>query len=305
MNVKIRRPCTVLAAAGLGFVVSACGSEPEASAPAPADVEVQASSEVVALLPEQVERRGTLRVAIPDSGVPLATKENGELRGMDPGLGKALAQVMGLRFQPQMIPFSSALPGLQAGRYDVSFGEFYVTAERVKVADFVTAWRDFSSFVVWKDAKVKPQSLADVCGLQVGAMDGSVELKFLNDTQADCAAQGKQPITINAFPSISAGVLALSSNRVQAVLANRGGGENAIAKGQSFTLAGQIGGGPTATAVARTAYSEQMLKAVRKAYEVLIANGAYSKILEANNTSYGAIDNPTIYTTGSSLPDYE
>ncbi|GAA3764936.1 ABC transporter substrate-binding protein [Streptomyces tremellae] len=305
MDLTTRRMGALLAVAGLGFTVAACGSEPEASTPAPARVDVRASSQVVDLLPEQVARRGTLRVAIPDSGLPLAGKQNGELRGMDPDLGKALAQVMGLKYEPRMIPFSSALPGLQSGRYDVSFGEFYVTAKRLETADFVTAWHDYSSFVVQKDMKVKPRALTDVCGMQVGAMEGSVELKFLNDAQAGCAAKGRKPITIDAFPSISAGVLALSSNRVQAVLANRGGGENAVAKGQSFALVGQIGGGPTATAVARTAYSARMLRAVRKAYEVLMSQGAYSKILKANNTSYGAIDKPTVYTTGSSLPDYE
>ncbi|NKQ59406.1 transporter substrate-binding domain-containing protein [Amycolatopsis sp. K13G38] len=303
MNLKIRRACAVFVAAAAGLVATACGNPP-ASGNA-SEVTVQAAAEVVALVPDQIKQRGTLRVAIPDIGLPLAVKENGELRGMDPALGQALAQVMGLKYEPEMIPFAQTLPGLQADRYDVSFGEYYVTADRMKVVDFVTDWRDFSSFIVAQDAAVKPKALTDVCGLPIGAMDGSVELKFLNDAQAACAAQGKQPIAINAFPSISAGVLALSSNRVQGVLVGRGAGESAIAKGQPFSLVGEIGGGPTATAVARTAYSAQMLNAVRKAYETLIANGAYARILQANNTSYGAIDNPTIYTSGSTLPVYQ
>ncbi|MBK1787914.1 transporter substrate-binding domain-containing protein [Prauserella sp. ASG 168] len=303
MKSLFRRARTVAALAVVGVTATACAgaSEPESVAP----VNVSASAEVSELVPEPIKQRGTLRVAIPDIGSPLAYREGDELRGMDPALGEALAQVMGLKYQPEMIPFNATLPGLQSGRYDVSFGQFYVTEDRVQVVDFVTDWRDFSSFIVPADAEVKPEALTDVCGLPIGAMDGSVELKFLNDAQAECSARGRKPISVNAFPSISAGVLAMSSGRVAGVLVGRGAGESAIEKGQPFTLVGEIGGGPCATAVARTEYSDEMLAAVKKAYEVLIADGAYAQILDANNTTYGAIDNPTIYTRGSDHPIYK
>ncbi|MEQ3553467.1 transporter substrate-binding domain-containing protein [Pseudonocardia nematodicida] len=287
----------------LAVALGACGGGADTAEPAaPA---LAADPSVVALLPAPVKERGTLRVAVPDTGAPLGYQENGELRGMDPALGEAVAQVMGLRYEPEMVPFASAIPGLQADRYDIAYGQFYVTAERVQVVDFVTDWRDFSSFIVPSGSQFQPQSLADACGRSIGAMDGSVELQFLNDAQADCTSAGRPQIAISAFPSISAGVLALGSDRVEGVLTGRGAAENAVAQGQPFDIVGEIGGGPTATAVARTADSDQMLAAVQKAYEVLIADGAYRQILDANNTAYGAIDDPTVYTRGASLPTYQ
>lgn len=305
MKSPIRVAAYAAAALVAGVTLSACSGETTDSSPTTAGDSVQASEEVVALLPEEVKSRGTLRVAVPDIGAPLGYQVNGELKGMDPALGEAVARTMGLEYEPEMVPFASTLPGLQADRYDLSYGEYYVTADRLKVVDFVSNWRDFSSFIVPDDGALKPESLDATCGEQVGAMDGSAELEMLKATQATCTESGKPEIAISAFPSISAGILALSSDRVAAVLIGRGTGENAIEKGQPLEMVGEIGGGITATAVARTGYSPQMLAALQKAYEVLIADGTYAKILEDNGTSYGAIDKPEIFVADTTPPVYQ
>ncbi|SNT50791.1 transporter substrate-binding domain-containing protein [Rhodococcoides kyotonense] len=306
MNSITRLGSVVAASVVVAATVAGCSSDAASEADTTADIATPAASDaVVALVPEEIKARGTLRVAVPDIGAPLGYQENGEMKGMDPALGEAVAAVMGLTYEPEMVPFASTLPGLQADRYDISYGEYYVTAERLQVVDFVSNWQDFSSFIVPSDGDLKPESLTDVCGKPIGAMDGSVELQMLQDTQASCTAAGEAEIDISAFNSISTGVLAMSSGRVDGVLVGRGAGENAIDKGQPVELVGQIGGGITATAVARTAYSDQMLEALQKAYESIIESGVYESILEANNTAYGAIDDPTIFTADSTPPIYQ
>lgn len=262
---------------------------------------VAKSDEVAALLPEAIRAAGVLRIAVPDVGKPLAYKEGDELKGMDIGLAKAVAGAMGLKAEISLVPFAAALPGLQAGKYDISYGEFYVTAERLKVADFVTSWQDYSSFLVVKSKGYAPTSLTEICGKSLGAMVGSAELEILNKAAAACDAAAR----INAFPSISNAVLALNSGRVDGVLINRGGAQESIMLDAGLDASGEIGGGPTATAVARTADSEAMLAALKAAYDHLIASGAYLEILEANNTAYGAATEAQIYTEGSTPPSYD
>jgi polar amino acid transport system substrate-binding protein len=257
--------------------------------------------EIAALLPRSVRDAGKLRVAIPDVGRPLSYKEGNDLKGMDPDFARAVAAVLGLKPELALIPFGSALAGLQANKYDVSYGEFYVTAERLKVADFVTDWQDFSSFLVVANKDFKPTSLTAICGHTVGAMAGSAELATLQTASKACA---DKPVTVSAFPSVNNATLALNSGRVDAVLIGRGSAADAIKLDPSLAASGEIGGGPTATAVARNENSEKMLAAIQAAYNQLIKNGEYAKILEANGTEYGAAKSAEIFKEGSTPPKY-
>jgi polar amino acid transport system substrate-binding protein len=256
---------------------------------------------VAALLPKSIQDAGVLRIAVPDVGKPLAYKEGSELKGMDPALASAVAGVLGLKPEVSLIPFAAALTGLQANKYDISYGEFYVTAERLKVADFVTNWQDYSSFLVSKSKDYKPTVLKDICGRTVGAMAGSAELETLNKASKSCSGAAS---TVSAYPSVSNAILALNSGRVDGVLINRGGAQEAIHLDSSLDASGEIGGGPTATAVARTENSEKLLAAIKAAYDHLIESGQYAKILDKNDTAYGAAKTAVIYTEGSTPPKY-
>jgi polar amino acid transport system substrate-binding protein len=286
----------------LGFIFSAgvCATMIAMMPTAKAQQTVAKIDAVAALLPKSVQDAGVLRIAIPDVGKPLAFKDGDELKGMDPDLAKAVAGVLGLKAELSLIPFAAALTGMQANKYDISYGEFYVTAERLKVADFVTNWQDYSSFLVSNSKDYKPTVLTDICGHIVGAMAGSAELETLNKAAKSCT----NAPTVSAFPSVSNAILALNSARVDGVLINRGGAQEAINLDKSLNASGEIGGGPTATAVARTENSEKMLQAIKAAYDQLIKSGEYGKILEKNDTVYGAAKQAVIYTQGSTPPKY-
>ncbi|SDD28250.1 transporter substrate-binding domain-containing protein [Paraburkholderia lycopersici] len=263
--------------------------------------EVPKADKVAALLPEDIRQAGVLRIAVPDIGKPLAYKEGNSLKGMDVDLAHAIAETMGLKADISLIPFAAALTGLQADKFDISFGEFYVTNERLKVVDFVTDWQDYSSFLALKTGKTKLSALTDICGHSVGAMAGSAELETLKTAVPKCG--GSAP-TVSSFPSISNAVLALHSGRVDGVLINRGGAQEAIHLDDALAATGEIGGGPTATAIARNKNAEKLGKALQAAYDHLIQSGVYASILKANDTAYGAAKSASIYREGSTPPKY-
>lgn len=260
---------------------------------------------VAALLPSSIKSSGVLRVAVPVSGAPYEETKDGQLVGMEPDLANAVAALMGLKAEISHVPFAQALTGLQADRYDMSYGEFYVTAERQKVADFVTHWQTYSSFLTQKSDSFEPGSLTDLCGHTVAGMTGTPELALLQGAVANCASAGK-PLTVSAFPDYGSAILALSSKRIDGILNDRGGEELTIKEGQPFKISGHVVGGPCAIAIRREddAGDQQLAKAVQKAYETLIADGKYADILNKNGTSYGAITNPTIYTATTTPPNY-
>jgi polar amino acid transport system substrate-binding protein len=305
---------TTTAAAAAGLALAGCSSSGSTTASAPAStsagsagssspVSVASDAAAAALLPASIKSAGVLKIAVPDTGAPLAETTNGSLVGMDPAFAAAVAGELGLKASITQVPFAQALVGLQDGRYDLSYGEFYVTPPRQKVADFVTDWKTFSSFLTQKTSSFAPKSLADVCGQTVGGMSGSVELSLLQGEVAACKSAGK-PLTVNAYPNYGAAILALGSGRIQGILNDRGAEELTIKAGQPFKVSGQVAGGPTAVAIRRSAADGSLADAVQKAYEALIANGQYAKILGANGTSYGAITAPVIYTATTTPPNY-
>lgn len=269
-----------------------------------AEMQVQAVPEVAALVPEAIKKRGVLRVATMSRYQPFSFVQDGKKVGMIPEMVTAVAQTMGLKVEINQMDFPGILLGLQSNKYDIGMGEFFVRKDRLEVADFVTEWSNFDAFVVNKGSSYLPQNFDDVCGHKIAILAGSSGVPTMQAGKEHCAKAGKPAPIVTAFPQMSDAVLALSSNRVEAVLTGREVGLTLVASGQPFEPSGRIGGGPCATAVARTEYSDEMLKAIQAAYLSLIKSGKYQEIHKKWGTDYGMIDNPTIYRKGDSLPTY-
>lgn len=223
---------------------------------------------------------------------------------MDADLANAMAATMGLEAEVTLIPFASALTGLQANKFDISFGEFYITAARMKTADFITSWQAYATFLVNKDKGLMPAKVFNVCGKSVAVMTGSVDQVALEKAKNDCA-DGTQ-IKVEAFcNSSSSAVLALVSGRVDAVRADIGVASDMMRATRGLVSTGKLRGGFCAIAVARNENSKQMLDASKAALDHLIKSGEYRRILEKNETAYGAIEEATNYAEGSNPPVYK
>lgn len=267
-----------------------------------ADEGIQKMDNIAALLPAPIREAGVLHIAVPDMGKPFAYMDHMTLKGMDVDFGNAVAALMGLKAEISLVPFSSALTGLQAHKFDISYGEFYISKARLKVAEFVTEWKDYSTFLIKKSTGYMPVKLTDICGHTVGAMAGSAELATLKSYGTKC---GQTPPGIEAYPSISSAILALGSGRIDSVLINRAGAQKAMSLDAGLDASGEIGGGPTATAVGRNENTEGLSKALQAAYTYLMTSGKYMEILEQNNTTYGAAKSSAIYNESSVLPHYD
>jgi polar amino acid transport system substrate-binding protein len=222
-------------------------------------------------------------------------------QGMDPDIATALGKALGVNVHYSAVPFDSELTGLAAGKYDLAGGEFYVTPARIKVADFVSAWRDYSAFLSLKNSSYTPtDSSAALCGHHIGVMAGSAEEAFVIALNSNCSSK----ITIGSFNNQNNSFLALSSGRIDAVTTGRELLELAAASNPNFKITGEFGGGPTAWAVPRNSDSAQMIKAVTAAFNQIMADGTYRQILNKWHTSYGSVPSPTTYTQDSKLPSY-
>ncbi|NKQ57716.1 transporter substrate-binding domain-containing protein [Amycolatopsis sp. K13G38] len=123
--------------------------------PAPA---VQTDAAAQALVPAPVRERGVLRVAMMNNYKPYSYNEAGKQVGVLPEMVTAVAQTMGLEAEITAVDFPSILTGLQAQRYDIGMGEYFVREDRLQVADFVTEWSNYDSFIVRESGDYQPAS---------------------------------------------------------------------------------------------------------------------------------------------------
>lgn len=270
-----------------------------ASLPAIAD-QLDPVAEIQALLPEAIKSAGVLRIAMPDQGKPFAYQEDNVLKGMDLDLAKSMTEVMGLKAEITLIPFDAAISGLKANKFDISFGDFYITEERLKIVNFVTNWKTFGTYLVQAGSGFAPQQDSDLCGHKVAAMTGSTDLKALETANAACEGAG---IEIEAFPGNTA-ITALLSGRVEAIRLDMGIAAEAKKTHSALENVGALEPNYCGTAIARNENAEGLGLAMEAALKHLIASGDYMKALKDNNLDYGAIsaDEVAIYTEESGPP---
>ncbi|UKA55675.1 ABC transporter substrate-binding protein [Arthrobacter sp. FW305-BF8] len=175
------------------------------------------------LLPEPVKSTKVLRVAIPTNEPPTQFYREGtqEMTGTNPDVARLLGQALGVKVEIQVANFDSIIPGMAAGRYDLTVSSMTPTAKRMEVLDFVDYMQAGNSIAV---AKGNPQGISDqhaLCGRKVGLLTGSYQLA-VNVPEYDqaCTAGGKDTIQRSEFQDTRQAISALTSGRLDAVLAD-------------------------------------------------------------------------------------
>ncbi|MEQ3553464.1 transporter substrate-binding domain-containing protein [Pseudonocardia nematodicida] len=303
-NAFVRMVAAAVSVAALAAGCGGGGAEGPGDGPSSVPA-VAADPQVQALLPEAVRERGVLRVATMNNYKPFSFNDAGTQTGMIPDMSTAVAETMGLRIEVNAVDFGSILTGLQAGRYDIGMGEFFVRPDRLEVADFVTEWSNSDAFIVADTSDYRPDGLPDTCGQRIAILTGSSGVPAMERGAEVCTEAGQPAPEVQTFPAMNDAVLALTSDRVDAVLTGREVGVVLEQDGVPVTSSGQVSGGPTATAVSRAPDVEGLPEAIQAAYESLIANGTYEAIHQKWGTDYGVIDDPAIYRAGDTPPVYE
>ena len=139
--------------------------------------------------------------------------------GIDPELYQAMGRLLGITFQVRDVPFNEVIPGIQAGRYQVSspLGDFI---QRRQVVTFVDYARGASSLLVSASSRYRPATVLGLCGHPIGIETGTAETTVTQDISHMCAARGKTPVAVHEFADESAITLALASGRLDGGLSD-------------------------------------------------------------------------------------
>ena len=131
-------------------------------------------------------------------------------RGYEVDLASAIAAKLGLKTVWMYSPWNSLFaPGTK--RFDISFQEATITAQRKKTVDFTHSYFDANQGVLISKQAAAPTSLADLKQLQTCAQTNTTGLDWIK-TQLHPA---KTPL---AFPTTTAAYQAVQINKCQALI---------------------------------------------------------------------------------------
>jgi polar amino acid transport system substrate-binding protein len=213
--------------------------------------------------------------------------------GMDVDLGTAVAQKLGLTAEFQNSAFPGIIPGIQGGKYELGMSSFSVNPERVQTVDMVSYYTAGTSLAV-KAGNPDGITLDNLCGKAVGVQAGTVQVEDIAARTKACTDTGKPAIQVTELQAQTDVTLALTSNRIVAMLADSPVAAYAVTTTQGAV---EVVGEPYATSpygvVLKKAQGDYP-KAVQGAIQALITDGTYKAILDKWNVANGAISTSEI-----------
>lgn len=235
-----------------------------------------------ALLPEEIREAGVLTVASDPTYPPFEyyDTDNTTIIGWDADMGDALGAVLGVKVKHVPATFDTILPGLQSGKYDLGMSTFSVTPERLKAVDFVPYLQGGTAVAV---APGNPEKLSvdaeALCGKAIAAQKGSIQsLAVLPEFSKECTEAGSAAIDMQFFPTQNDANLALTSGRVQGVMADS---VSLAYQGKLADGKFEVADGPdyepllTGTALGK---GSELLPAIQAATVAVIESPAYQEI---------------------------
>lgn len=237
-----------------------------------------------ALLPATIRKSGVVTVATTASYPPyeLYASNNKTIIGVDPDLGHALGDVLGLKFQFHNVTYDAIPTEIKDGHYDLGMSAIGVFKFREKVVNFVDYATFGEAFLTPKTSSFKADDLSQVCGDTIAAQSGTSESIQLGEQSKICTSEHKKGVTALTYPSENTAVLAVHSGRAPVLFADlatadwvlkENPGEYRLLIVHDPTIKGLTG--PYGIALAK---SSKLLEPVEAALKILIADGTYEKI---------------------------
>jgi polar amino acid transport system substrate-binding protein len=276
----------------------ACGrleqlADPTVATPAGESVPtLDVSANAVALLPNSVTSRRVLRVAIPTNEPPTQFYKEGTryLTGVNPDIARLIGEALGLEVEIKVVNFDSIIPGMAAGRYDMTVSSMTPTDKRIAVIDFVDYMQIGNAIVV---AKGQPRLTQEaLCGRRVGVLIGSYQLTTnIPDYDQKCVASGQPPIDAAQFQDTRQAISALTSARLDAVLADSPILEFATTQDPDVVISENYDFTPVAVGVTK---EPPLVNAVAAALDTVITSGAYHEVLQKYGLLSATITQPRV-----------
>jgi polar amino acid transport system substrate-binding protein len=216
--------------------------------------------------------------------VPFEFLKDGKPVGFDVDLMDELAKRNGLTSNIMVMEFKGVIPALLGHRVDVGVSGLYVTAERLKVADFVPYVLIGDQIVVQKGNPKKITGKDDLCGTKVAVPVTTAFEASAKKLSEECKAAGKPEIDLLSLPGSTNAALALLQKRVDAVLNSTATVAAMMSENpEAYELAGEPFDANTKVGIALRKDDTALKAKLDAALQAMHKDGTYDKLLKKWN----------------------
>jgi polar amino acid transport system substrate-binding protein len=309
---------TALAASGalLAGCATAAGSESSSAAAAAGPVEivgidVSVDEEARALLPEDIAEAGAVTAATDAPYAPFemfVEEGSEELTGVDILLGQAIGAKLGIDVEFAQQGFDGIIPALQAGNYDLTISAMTSSVERMDVLTFVDYSASGTGILTRAGNPDDIETYLDLCGKDVAVQSATSQVELVTEVwQAECEAEGLEPIALSEFPSDSDAQLAITAGKAAASLLTKpsaGYVAKTTGDGETFMVVedptAPNGYDATLNGIGVLKENEQFAAAIQAALQSLMDDGTYTAILAEFGVEGIGIESATINAAAES-----
>lgn len=273
----LRLSAPIASAAVVALVAAGCSTTADGAPPAD-EPTMAVVPDAVALLPDDLREGGTLRVAIPTNEPPTQFYREGtqDMTGINPDIARLLAGALGLDLDIEVTTFDAIIPGMSAGRYDLTVSSMTPTEERMQQLDFVDYVQMGSALAV---PVGNPQGIGfeGLCGKRVAVLKGSYQLTVnVPDLDDACTSAGEEPLDLLQFQDTRQAISALLSDRADVVYADSPILGYAVSQDSTLEVGDENDFAPVAVGIP---HDTGTLDAVAAALAAVIASPEYEDVL--------------------------
>lgn len=250
-----------------------------------------------ALLPAKYRDAGVLHVGASTVYAPHSFFKDGtkEWTGYEIDLFNAVADVLDIKVEYTEAPFQQLIAGVKSGRSDVSIGDLGDNDLRREQVDFIDYGLLTFQLVVDKGNPENIKSVFDVCGRDLGVVQGTTNI--IANALQNCEAKGFAKPNFVEFPDQTAKDQAIQSGRlprvdIAATAVSRYREANGLAPTVELIPSADLGNLYIGAIVDKG--NTELAEALRAAYQVLFDNGTYAEILAKWNLSDLALKAPGV-----------
>ena len=206
------------------------------------------------------------------------TDSNGELKGFDIDISKALCEKMKVECEFVAQDWDGIIPALLAKKYDAIIASMSITEERMKKVDFTNKYYNTpAKFVMKKGAGHSDFTPAGMKGKVIGAQSSTTHSSFLEDNYKDSE--------IKLYGTQDEANADLAAGRLDAILADSVVMWEWVEKTDDGKCCEQVGPGfvdeqwfGKGAGIALRKGEDELREMFNKAIDDIVADGTYKKI---------------------------
>jgi polar amino acid transport system substrate-binding protein len=160
-----------------------------------------------------IKAKGKIVAATEMHFAPFDMLVDGVYQGICRDLFDQVAKELGVEVEYLDLPWSSVLPGLEAGKFDMVNAPVTITAERSARYRFTLPMGDATVALLKKTGDESINAPADIAGKAAGSQKGSAQLEQLKAFVADLP----KPVDVREYVNIDEAMADLAAGRIQAV----------------------------------------------------------------------------------------